>query len=142
MFEMFPYRREVIKSLMACDLISLHMYEYARNFCTAVTKILGQRQSFRQGGILGIEFHGRFVPIRVQHIGVDLTQIQSTIKDAQNNAIMNQFKKNILERTRQRTNIISSVDRNHIISGIKNKFLAYKNLLDSYPGIKNQVCLV
>lgn len=72
---MFPYRMEVLRSLMCCDLISFHLFEYARNFYTAVTRMLDVRQQFRQGGILGIEYHGRFVPLRVSHIGVDLKEV-------------------------------------------------------------------
>jgi hypothetical protein len=37
--------------------------------------MLDVRQQFRQGGILGIEYHGRFVPLRVSHIGVDLKEV-------------------------------------------------------------------
>jgi trehalose 6-phosphate synthase/phosphatase len=66
---------------MCCDLISFHMFEYARNFYTAVTRMLDVRQQFRQGGILGIEYHGRFVPLRVSHIGVDLNGIEKIIND-------------------------------------------------------------
>lgn len=39
-FRMFPYRIEVLKSLLTCDLISFHMFEYARNFYTGVTRML------------------------------------------------------------------------------------------------------
>lgn len=46
-FKMFRYRVEVLKSLMCCDLISFHMFEYARNFYTAVTRMLDVRQQFR-----------------------------------------------------------------------------------------------
>jgi trehalose 6-phosphate synthase/phosphatase len=80
-FKMFRYRVEVLKSLMCCDLISFHMFEYARNFYTAVTRMLDVRSQFRQGGILGIEYHGRFVPLRVSHIGVDLNGIEKIIND-------------------------------------------------------------
>lgn len=82
-FKMFPHRMEVLKSLMCCDLISFHMFEYARNFYTGVTKMLDVRQHFRQGGILGIEYHGRFVPLRISHIGVDFNDLQSIMTDKQ-----------------------------------------------------------
>ena len=52
------------------------------------------------------------------------------------------FKEKLLEKTKQRNLIFSSVDRNHVISGIKNKLLAYLQCLDSYPRIRNNVCLV
>jgi len=64
-FKMFPYRIEVLKSLLCCDLISFHLFEYARNFYTVASRILDLRHTFKQGGILGIEFNGRFIALRV-----------------------------------------------------------------------------
>jgi hypothetical protein len=51
------------------------MFEYARNFYTGVARMLDVKSHFRQGGILGIEYHGRFVPLRVSHIGVDIDDL-------------------------------------------------------------------
>jgi trehalose 6-phosphate synthase/phosphatase len=48
----------------------------------------------------------------------------------------------LLEKTKQRNLIFSSVDRNHIISGVKNKLLAFLSCLDSFPRIRNSACLV
>jgi trehalose-6-phosphate synthase len=141
-FKMFPYRMEVLKSIMCCDLISFHLFEYARNFYTGATRMLDLQSQFRQGGILGIEYHGRFVPLRVSHIGVDLKEIQSTINDKQTQLKLKPFKDTLQEKIKQRTIIFSSVDRNHIISGIKNKLLAFMSVLDSYPRIRNQLCLI
>jgi len=64
-FKMFPYRIEVTKSLLCCDLISFHLFEYARNFYTGVARLLGHRHSFKRGGILGIDYQGRFVALRI-----------------------------------------------------------------------------
>ena len=64
-FKMFPYRLEVMKSLLCCDLISFHLFEYARNFYMGASRILDLRHSFKRGGILGIDYYGRFVALRV-----------------------------------------------------------------------------
>jgi trehalose 6-phosphate synthase/phosphatase len=91
-FKMFPYRQEVIKSLMCCDLLSFHLFEYARNFYTGVARILDLRHIFRQGGILGIEYHGRFVPLRVSHIGVHLSHLQESANEPSNEQRIQSFK--------------------------------------------------
>lgn len=57
------------------------MFEYARNFYTGVTRMLDVRQHFRQGGVLGIEYHGRFVSLRISHIGVDFDNLNSLLKE-------------------------------------------------------------
>lgn len=33
-FKMLPYRLEILKSMMCCELIGFHIFEYARNFYT------------------------------------------------------------------------------------------------------------
>lgn len=39
-YKTFQYRAELLKSLLCCDLIGFHIFEYARNFFTACSKIL------------------------------------------------------------------------------------------------------
>lgn len=141
-FKMFPYRTEVMKSLLCCDLISFHLFEYARNFYMGASRLLDLKHSFKRGGILGIEYYGRFVTLRVQHIGIDINDIKSRMNEEKSRAIMREFKEKLFEKTKKRNLIFSSVDRNHIISGIKNKFIAYLQCLDNYPRLRNAVCLV
>mmetsp|Transcript_57649 Transcript_57649/g.79161 ORF Transcript_57649/g.79161 Transcript_57649/m.79161 type:complete len:114 (+) Transcript_57649:938-1279(+) len=75
-YKMFPYRNEVLKSLICCDLIGFHIYEYARNFFTACRRVLGLNHEFKKGGFLGIEAYGRNVMLRVSHIGVETNDIK------------------------------------------------------------------
>ena len=91
---------------------------------------------------MGIEYHGRFVPLRVSHIGVDIKEIEKALNDKVIQNKIKEFKDKLLDKTKSRTLIFSSVDRNHVISGLKNKLLAYLKCLDKYPMMKNKVCLV
>ena len=78
------------------------MFEYARNFYTGATRMLDVRQHFRQGGILGIEYHGRFVPLRVSHIGVDIKDLTEMIENEANREQITEFKEKIKNLTKQR----------------------------------------
>jgi trehalose 6-phosphate synthase/phosphatase len=69
-YKMFPYRGEVLKSLLLCDLIGFHIFEYARNFYTTCRRILGLKHEFKKGGFLSIECFGRNVMLRISHIGI------------------------------------------------------------------------
>jgi len=70
-FRMFPFRFEVLKSLLSADLIGFHLFEYARNFFKTCHRLLGLDYEFRRGGYLGVNFHGRSVMIRVGNFGID-----------------------------------------------------------------------
>ena len=41
-----------------------------------------------------------------------------------------------------RTEIYSSIDRSHLISGIRNKLCAYKKFLQEYPRTNRMCCLI
>lgn len=62
--------------------------------------MLDVKSHFRQGGILGIEYHGRFVPLRVSHIGVDIDDLNQIITDKSYADRMKDFKEKLLEKTK------------------------------------------
>jgi trehalose 6-phosphate synthase/phosphatase len=74
---MLPYRSEILKSMICCELIGFHIFEYARNFSTACNRILGHKYEFKKGGNLYIEANGRSILLRVSHVGVDISSIKS-----------------------------------------------------------------
>lgn len=128
-YKMFPYRNEVLKSLLSCDLIGFHLFEYARNFYTSCRRLLGLNHDFKKGGFLGIECFGRTIMLRISHIGIQVEDIQEKLEESQEykdfvKYLNTQIKKSI---------ILSSIDRLHPISGLKNKLLAYKKFLRDFP---------
>ena len=60
-----------MKSLLCCDVIGFHLFEYARNFFTACRKILELYTINKKGGFLGIEYNGRTILLNVNHIGIN-----------------------------------------------------------------------
>jgi len=78
---MFPQRMDVLKSLLACDLIGFHLYEYARNFITSCRRLSGHMMHIKPGGRIAIECLGRNVVLRVAHVGIEITDILECIKE-------------------------------------------------------------
>ena len=68
---MFQYRFELLQSLLQCDLVGFHLFEYARNFLMTCHRLLGLEYEFSRGGYLGINNHGKNVMVRVSHVGID-----------------------------------------------------------------------
>ncbi len=79
-YKMFPYRGEVLRSLLLCDLIGFHLFEYARNFYTTCRRILGLNHEFKKGGFLSIECFGRNVMLRISHIGIQEEDIVAAME--------------------------------------------------------------
>jgi trehalose 6-phosphate synthase/phosphatase len=61
---------DVIKSLLACDLLGFHLFEYARNFLTACRRLCGHTMQVKPGGHFAIQCLGRNVVLRVAHVGI------------------------------------------------------------------------
>ena len=79
-YKMFEYRKMILKSLLCCDLIGFHIFEYARHFYTACNRLLGLNHEFKQGGQLGVEYFGRTVMLRISHIAIDIKDITQDLK--------------------------------------------------------------
>lgn len=138
-YKMFPYRGEVLKSLLSCSLIGFHQFEYARNFYTACRRILGLNHEFKKGGFLAIECFGRSVMLRISHIGIMEDDILTMLNSQQANNFAKALQQNVIGK---RKHVLSSIDRFHPISGLKNKLLAYQKFLREYPNYKQSTCLV
>ena len=79
-YKMFQYRKMILKSLLCCDLISFHIFQYARHFYSACQRLMGLNHTYMQGGRLGIEYFGRTVMLRISHIGVEVKGINQSIR--------------------------------------------------------------
>jgi trehalose 6-phosphate synthase/phosphatase len=66
---------EILKSLLCCDLIGYHLFEYARNFFASCRKILQLNTVTKKGGFIGVEYNGRTVLLKVNHIGINQDDI-------------------------------------------------------------------
>ena len=137
-FKTFQYRLEILKSLLCCDLIGFHLFEFARNFYTSTSKILHLQAVNKKGGFIGIEYHGRTVLLRINHIGIDQEAISGMLK-SQN--FLN-FKYLLSQQIQFKKVIIGSVDRLHPISGIKSKLEGYQHFLKNYPPFRKNTILI
>lgn len=76
----FPYHLELIKSILLCDVIGFHVFQFARNFLTSCKRILGIFFEIKYKGYIILNYIGRNIIIRVQHAGIDVDFIKSIVK--------------------------------------------------------------
>jgi trehalose-6-phosphate synthase len=80
-FATFPNRNELIHSLLCCDIIGFHLFEYARNFLNTCHRLYGAHYQFGEGGAMAVIWQGRSIQVSVKHIGIDedfITMMRST----------------------------------------------------------------
>uniref|UniRef100_A0A9I9CFE7 alpha,alpha-trehalose-phosphate synthase (UDP-forming) n=1 Tax=Cucumis melo TaxID=3656 RepID=A0A9I9CFE7_CUCME len=127
-----PSRSELLRSVLAADLVGFHTYDYARHFVSACTRILGL-----EGTPEGVEDQGKLTHIAAFPIGIDserfiralkLPQVQDHIKELQ-------------ERFAGRK-VMLGVDRLDMIKGIPQKILAFEKFLEENPKWRDKVVLL
>lgn len=136
-YRIFPAAKEFLKSLLCCDIVAFQVYEYTRHFFTCCHRLLGLEAESRHRGMLGIIYKGRDVVIRVVHTGVS-KQYTDELRATK------ECKRELegIQRLANNRLIICSVDKLSPISGIKNKLLAYRNVLKELPSWCGKIVLM
>lgn len=143
-FNIIPWRREIIGSLLQCDYIGFHIPRYVENFVDVVqsfapTTILSQTQCaprfMTYGCALGVDkvtnsirVGGREVHLGAHPVGIDCTQIDFLLKKLsvrhEIESIRNEF---VGKRA------ILSLERLDYVKGSLEKLLAFEKLLENHP---------
>ncbi|KAH8518787.1 hypothetical protein H0E87_000591 [Populus deltoides] len=127
-----PSRSDLLRSVLAADLVGFHTYDYARHFVSACTRILGL-----EGTPEGVEDQGRLTRVAAFPIGIDsdrfiraleLPQVQDHIKE-------------LKERFAGRK-VMLGVDRLDMIKGIPQKILAFEKFLEENSHWRDKVVLL
>nr|APR72759.1 TPS1.2a splice variant [Actinidia chinensis] len=127
-----PSRSELLRSVLAADLVGFHTYDYARHFVSACTRILGL-----EGTPDGVEDQGKITRVAAFPIGIDsdrfiraleLPQVQDHIKE-------------LKERFAGRK-VMLGVDRLDMIKGIPQKILAFEKFLEENGDWRDKVVLL
>ncbi len=92
-------------------------------------KLLDLSYEFRRGGCLGIEYEGRYVMLRIGHVGIEKEYIDEVIISQEFTKYFSQLHTEEFEDKI----VIAAVDYLHPISGIDNKLKAYYNFLLDNP---------
>ncbi|KAK1368857.1 Alpha,alpha-trehalose-phosphate synthase (UDP-forming) [Heracleum sosnowskyi] len=127
-----PSRSELLKSVLAADIVGFHTYDYARHFVSACSRILGL-----EGTPHGVEDQGRITRVAAFPIGIDSNRF---IKALELEKVRNKIKE-LQERFSDRK-IILGVDRLDTIKGIPQKILAFEKFLEENPSWHNKVVLI
>ena len=69
-YRVFPHREAILHALCCCDLIGFHLFEYARNFFSCCKRVLNIDIELTKGGYLGLNYYGRHIMVKSEHIGI------------------------------------------------------------------------
>nr|XP_023925878.1 alpha,alpha-trehalose-phosphate synthase [UDP-forming] 1-like [Quercus suber] len=127
-----PSRSELLRSVIAADLVGFHTYDYARHFVSACTRILGL-----EGTPEGVEDQGKLTRVAAFPIGIDSERFVRAIDLPPVQEHMKELKQRFAGRK-----VMLGVDRLDMIKGIPQKILAFEKFLEENPQWRDKVVLL
>ena len=126
-FRTLPQRESILHSILACDLVSFHSYDYASNFLGACRLLIGIEHHFSKEGYLLIEYFGRDIMLRVGEISIEAEGIHEKM-------LLPEFKnlKSSFQQKYPDTRILLGIDVMHNLSGLTIKLQAFKEFITRF----------
>ena len=125
-FRLLPWGRDVLRGLLAADLIGFHVNGYVLNFLECVERMLGERADSRAGLV---EHGERTVRSGAFPIGIDFAHFEERARAAPRGAAPTE-------------QIVLGVDRLDYTKGIPERIRAFARLLETHPEHRGQVTLL
>ncbi|KAG9154909.1 hypothetical protein Leryth_015536 [Lithospermum erythrorhizon] len=127
-----PSRSELLRAVLAADLVGFHTYDYARHFVSACTRILGL-----EGTPDGVEDQGRLTRVSAFPIGIDSERFIRALEIPKVQEHIRELKERFAGRK-----VMLGVDRLDMIKGIPQKILAFEKFLEENPYWREKVVLL
>ncbi|CAA0091769.1 Glucosylglycerol-phosphate synthase [Zhongshania aliphaticivorans] len=152
-FNVIPWRRDIIGSLLQCDYIGFHIPRQSENFVDVARGVTPLEVTaemncaprfFTYGCAVGldemsteIKVNDRLIRLGAHPVGLDLKRVESALQDVKVQQRMEELRQEL-----HSTRMILSVGRLDYTKGILEQLEAYERLLDEYPDLHDKVTLM
>ncbi|MCC6000268.1 MAG: glucosylglycerol-phosphate synthase [Pararhodobacter sp.] len=152
-FNVLPWRREIVESLLSCDEVGFHIPRYAANFAAVSSSLtdaeVTERQPVDPAMIsVGSALNERTVPTRLTHqgndislrvapVGVDVDFIDSRARQPGTAARAAEIRDGL-----EGTKLILSVGRTDYTKGGVDQLLSIERVLEAHPELAGQIRLM
>jgi glucosylglycerol-phosphate synthase len=152
-FNVLPWRKEIIESLLACDDVGFHVPRYAANFVSVARSLFDVDSVTREpvpdkwmseGTALmertmpvHLKFNGRDVSVSVTPVGVDVDYIEENARSEEAEALTARIAKELGD-----TKLILSVGRTDYTKGGAEQLASFERVLEANPDLIGKVRLM
>jgi trehalose 6-phosphate synthase/phosphatase len=126
LFRLLPWDRDLLRGLLACDLVGFHVAGYARNFLDCAERLLGARVD-REAML--VEHGDRTVRVGAFPIGIDFDFFEGRARAAPPAGVGTE-------------RVVLGVDRLDYTKGIPERIRAFERLLELHPEHREKVVLM
>jgi len=153
MFNVLPWRGEIVDSLMACDSVGFHIPRYAQNFAAVARSLTGARlieeedtpPALSATGValndrrvpLTLEYKGQAVAIHTSPVGVNYEHIESLAQSADVRDRVAEIRRDLGE-----CKLCLAVSRTDYTKGNIEQLEAFERLLQRRPDLHGKVRLM
>ncbi|WP_116134575.1 glucosylglycerol-phosphate synthase [Tropicimonas sp. IMCC34043] len=153
MFNMLPWRREIVQSLLACDVVGFHIPRYAANFVSVARSLFDVETTGRmrvedalinegtalteRSMVTGLLHDGHKVTVAATPVGVDVGYIEECARKPETLARMQEIRDELGD-----AQLILSVGRTDYTKGGAQQLESYERLLESRPDLRGKVRLM
>ena len=153
-FSILPWRKQIVESLLSCDVVGFHIPRYTENFARAANCLLGVEKGKKQNvplRFLGcgtaltepsetpwLQYRGRKVRLLSSPVGTSPDVIQALTKDPH----VRHLSDRINEDTKKGRKLILSASRVDYTKGNEELLLAFERLLERRPDLHGTVVLM
>jgi trehalose 6-phosphate synthase/phosphatase len=127
LYRILPWDREILRGLLACDLVGFHSPGYVSNFLDCAERLLGLRVDRERGQV---EHGERTVTAAAFPLGIDFERVERRAREAPAPAAAG------------RERLVLGVDRLDYTKGIPERIHAFVRLLEEHPEHHGQVVLL
>ncbi len=152
-FNVLPWRRDIVGSLLQCDYVGFHIPRQAENFVdvargVAPVKVLETKSCapryLTYGCAVGleevttaIEVHGRRIGLGAHPVGLDVGRVAKVLEAPETTHLMAELRGQFAG-----VRTILSVERLDYTKGTLEKLLAFERLLEVHPELQGKVTLL
>tara|TARA_R110000796_G_scaffold252120_2_gene385218 strand:+ start:8108 stop:10369 length:2262 start_codon:yes stop_codon:yes gene_type:complete len=152
-FNVLPWRRQIIGSLLQCDYVGFHIPRQSENFVDVVRGVAPVEVLETQGCAprfltygcaVGLDnmtrtmaVHGRHIGLGAHPVGLDVGRVKEVIDEPECQAQMQELREQL-----KGLRVVLSVERLDYTKGILAKLLAFEALLDAHPELIGKVSLL
>lgn len=152
-FNVLPWRQEIVESLLACDLVGFHIPRYAKNFADVARALCGatlgpsipvEAALSPRGLVLSepevpatVRHQGRDVRIGVSPVGANPDLIAGIVRDDGTAELERQLQGELGDRR-----LLITVGRTDYTKGMIETLCAYERLLERRPELRAEVKLL
>jgi trehalose 6-phosphate synthase/phosphatase len=127
MFRLLPWAREILRSVLACDLVGLHVNGYAENFLDCAERVLGARVHRETKCV---EYGDRTTRVEAFPIGIEFDTFEKLAHEAP------------ATREIREERVVLGADRLDYTKGIPERIRAFARLLERFPDLREKVVLL